>query len=222
MKATDVASLDRYLTTTKQVRRRLDLTRSVPVETVLDCIDIASRAPIGGNVQINRWLLVDDEKTRQRLADLYRANGAGYLQEGSRRVEEMGNEPTARRVVDSSLYLLDHLHEVPMMIVPLRLDRPGVSTFDQATFWGSVIPGVWSLQLALRARGIGSAWTTLHLHEEQAAAELLGLPETVTQIALLPTAYFTGDDFHPAKRLPAHEITWRNRWRQSVTKEKEQ
>ena len=130
----------------------------------------------------------------------------------------MGNDPTATRVVESSLHLLEHLHEVPLMIIPIRLDRPGTSIFDHATYWGSVTPGVWSLQLALRSRGIGSAWTTLHLQHEQDAAELLGLPASVTQIALLPTAYFTGNNFHPARRKPAQEITYYNRWKEPVPK----
>jgi nitroreductase len=212
----NLAETDSLLKTTKQVRRRLDLTRPVPVDTVLECIDVASRAPIGGNIEINRWLVIDDAATKAALADLYREFGADYLEQGRKTVESMGNERTAKAVVDSSLHLLDHLHEVPMMIVPVRNDRPGPSTFDQATFWGSVIPGVWSLQLALRARGIGSAWTTLHLYKEGEAAKLLGLPDTVTQVALLPTAYFTGDRFHPAKRRPAREITYHNRWKQTV------
>jgi nitroreductase len=207
---------DRLLTTTKQVRKRLDLTREVPSEVVLDCIDVASRAPIGGNIEANRWILVDDPEIRSGLAELYRKFGADYLEAGKQQVAQAGSDPTAVRVVESSLYLLEHLHEVPMMIVPVRLGEPEPSTFGQATFWGSVIPGVWSLQLALRSRGIGSAWTTLHLYEENAAAELLGLPDTVTQIALLPTAYFTGDDFHPARRRPAREVTYRNKWRQEV------
>ncbi len=218
MKEFDLAPIDRLLTTTKQVRRRLDLIRPVPFDTVLECIDIASRAPIGGNVQVNRWLLIDDPETKRSLAELYRAEGADYLAAGRQRVAQTGNDATAKRVVDSSIFLLEHLHEVPMMIIPLRMDRPGTSTFEQATFWGSVVPGVWSLQLALRARGIGSAWTTLHLYEEQAARELLGLPDTVTQVALLPAAFYTGDTFHPAQRLPAVEITYHNRWNYPINK----
>ena len=211
-----VESLDYFLTTTKQVRRRLDLTQQVPTDVVLECIDLASRAPIGGNLERNRWLLVDDAETRFALADLYARFGRGYLEAGQKQIESMGNDPTAARVVESSMYLLEHLHEVPLMIIPIKLDRPGTSTFEQATYWGSVMPGVWSLQLALRARGIGSAWTTLHLQHEEDAAELLGLPASVTQIALLPTAYFTGDDFHPARRRRAQEITYYNRWKEPV------
>jgi len=183
---------------------------------MLDCIDIASRAPIGGNVEKNRWLLVDDSETKQSLAELYRAQGAGYIAQGQQKVQGMNSDATAKRVMDSASFLLDNLHDVPMMVIPVRMDRPGTSTFEQATFWGSVIPGVWSLQLALRARGIGSAWTTLHLYEEQGAHELLGLPGSVTQVALLPTAYYTGKAFHPAKRLPAAEITYHNRWQHPI------
>ena len=211
-----VESLDYFLTTTKQVRRRLDLTRQVPTDVVLECIDLASRAPIGGNLERNRWLLIDDAEKRLALADLYSRFGRGYLEAGQKQIESMGNDPTATRVVESSMYLLEHLHEVPLMIIPIKLDRPGTTTFEQATYWGSVTPGVWSLQLALRARGIGSAWTTLHLQHEADAAELLGLPASVTQIALLPTAYFTGDGFHPARRRSAQEITYYNRWKEPV------
>lgn len=213
---TSTDEFDHILSTTKQVRRRLDLTKQVPLEIVLDCIDIASRAPIGGNLQINRWLVVDDADTKAQLADIYRKFGAGYLQAGRDQVQAAGADATALRVLESSEYLLECLDRVPLMIIPLRLDRPGTSTFEQATFWGSVTPGVWSLQLALRARGIGSAWTTLHLEHENEAAALLGLPDSVTQIALLPTAYFTGDGFVPAKRRPAAEVTYHNRWKQSV------
>ena len=213
----ELTETDRLLMTTKQVRKRLDLTKEVPIKTVLECIEVASRAPIGGNAQVNRWMLVNDPKTKEALADLYRREGTAYLESGKKQVEELGGDATQRAVVDSSLYLLHHLHEVPMMIIPIRNDRPGTSVFDQATFWGSVTPGVWSLQLALRARGIGSAWTTLHLYHESEASNLLGIPESVTQIALLPTAYYTGEKFHPAKRRPAEEITYLNRWKQPST-----
>ena len=209
----DLTEIDRLLMTTKQVRKRLDLNREVPVDVVLHCIDVASRAPIGGNAQVNRWMIVNDPKAKQELADLYRREGTAYLESGRKQVDEIGGDATQRAVVESSIYLLDHLHEVPMMIIPLRNDRPGQSVFDQATFWGSVTPGVWSLQLALRARGIGSAWTTLHLYHENDASKILGIPDTVTQIALLPTAYFTGEKFHPAKRKSPEEITYLNQWK---------
>lgn len=213
----DLAQTDRLMQTTKQVRKRLDLTRTVPVNTVLDCIDIASRAPIGGNMQVNRWLLIDDAKKIQALASLYGEYGKDYLENGKKQVEQLGSDPTAKRVVESSIYLLEHLKDVPLMIIPLRMGLPGKSLFEQATFFGSVLPGVWSLQMALRSRGIGSAWTTLHLYNDLKANDLLGIPDTVTQVALLPTAYYMGSDFIPSKRRDAKEITYHNTWKDPVS-----
>ena len=213
----DFDQTDRLMMTTKQVRKRLDLSRAVPHNTVLECIDVASRAPIGGNIQVNRWLLADDPDIKQGLAECYRAKGTDYLNAGVEQVTAGVADPIQTRVVESSVYLLKHLHEVPMMIIPIRMGRPDNTIFGQATFWGPVTPGVWSLQMALRSRGIGTAWTTLHLYEEQRARELLGLPDTVTQIALLPAAFYTGDRFSPSKRRPAHEITYLNGWQKPVS-----
>jgi nitroreductase len=114
--------------------------------------------------------------------------------------------------------LVDHLHEVPALVLAMRLDRvpDGASTGAYAGYWGSVVPGVWSFQLAARSRGIGSAWTTFHLEYEAEVAELLGIPPTVTQVCLLPVAYYTGDSFSPAPRRPAREVTYLNRWKTPV------
>ena len=118
-------------------------------------------------------------------------------------------------MVDSAAFLVDHIAEVPAWVLAMRLDRlrPDSSVFEVAGYHGSVAPGVWSFQLAARARGLGSAWTTFHLVHEEQVAEILGIPPTVTQVALLPVAYYTGDSFEPAPRRPAHEITYANRWK---------
>lgn len=216
MSSLDLETVDRLLTTTKQVRKRLDMTREVPTEILLECIDIASRAPIGANLEKNRWLIVKDPELKKSLAELYRRDGTAYIDAGAEQTVAAGNDPTQLRVIDSARHLLAHLQDAPVLIVPLRIERPEPEIVDQASFWGSVVPGVWSLQLALRARGIGSAWTTLHLYHEEEAAALLGLPDTVTQIALLPAAYYTGDDFRPAKRRPARDITYLDRWKQPI------
>ena len=120
------------------------------------------------------------------------------------------------RIVDSSEYLSDHLHEVPVFVIPCVLDRlpERPASADAAGFYGSILPAAWSFMLALRSRGLGSAWTTLHLAYEREAGELLGIPETVTQVALIPVAYYTGADFKPADRRPVEEITYWNAWRQ--------
>jgi nitroreductase len=210
MTAIDIASADYLLKTTKQVRKRLDLTRPVPRELILDCIDVASHAPMGGNQERNRWMVIDDKEIMNKIAPLYQQVGRAYLAAGGQ-----GAEGRQARVVESASYLVEHIAEVPAWVISMRLDRlaPDAHNADVSGYHGSVAPGVWSFQLAARARGLGSAWTTFHLFHEAAVAEMLGIPETVTQIALLPVAYYTGDDFAPAPRRPAREITYFNGWK---------
>lgn len=211
----DLAAADHLLTTTKQVRQRLDLTRPVPRELLLDCIDIASHAPMGGNLERNRWLVVDDPELKAAIAEPYQAVGRPYLAAN----ETDHVDDRQRRVIDSATYLVDHIADVPAMVIAMRLDRLSdqAKNFEVAGYHGSVAPGVWSFQLAARARGLGSAWTTFHLVYERKIAELLGIPETVTQVALLPVAYYTGDTFHPAPRRPAAEITYFNHWKHTLS-----
>jgi nitroreductase len=209
----DVAAADHLLTTTKQVRQRLDLSRPVPRALLLDCIDVASHAPMGGNLERNRWLVVDDPELKAEIAKPYQAVGRPYLAAN----ESDHVDARQRRVIDSATFLVDHIAEVPAMVIAMRLDRlsDDAKNFEVAGYHGSVAPGVWSFQLAARARGLGSAWTTFHLVYERRIAELLGIPETVTQIALLPVGYYTGNSFRPAPRRPAAEITYFNRWKQT-------
>jgi nitroreductase len=210
----DLDTVDRLLTTTKQVRRRLDLDRPVPLDLVLECIDLANHAPMGGNLERNRWMVIDDADTKSAIAERYREVGRPYLE----RNDDLAPDERTRRVIESARFLIDHLADVPLLVIALRLDRlpPNASVAEEAGYYGSVIPGVWSFQLAARARGLGSAWTTFHLVHEAEIAEMLGIPETVTQVALLPVGWFTGGDFTPAPRRPAHEITYLNRWKQPV------
>lgn len=210
----DLEQIDRLLTTTKQVRKRLDLTRPVPRELLLECIDIAQHAPMGGNLERNRWLVVDDPELKAAIAPLYQDVGRPYLAANAAAPVDAAQQ----RVIDSATYLVDHIAEVPAMVIALRLDRlpAGATNADIAGYHGSVAPGVWSFQLAARARGLGSAWTTFHLVHERAVAELLGIPDSVTQVALLPVGFYTGSSFTPAARRPASEITYFNRWKQSA------
>jgi nitroreductase len=205
----DLAQTDRLLLTTKQVRKRLDFERPVPRDVLLECIDIASRAPMGSNLERNKWLIVEDRELKRKIGDLYRRNAADYLDQS----DAFKSDDRGSRVVSSAKYLAERMHEVPGMVIPLRLDRvENASSGEQSGWYGSVLPGVWSFQMALRSRGIGSCWTTLHLGYEAEVAELLGIPDTVTQVAMLPVGYYTGDSFSVTPRRPAAEITFIDQW----------
>ena len=203
-----IGETDRLLSTTRSVRRRLDLEREVPEELLLDCIDLAEQAPTGGNQTSRRWLIIRDPDTKAALADLYREAGGDWIVENAERIAGTGHRN--ERTLDSGAHLARNLQHVPAIVLVSiygehdSSGRPGL--FD------SVIQAAWSFCLALRSRGLGSAWTTLHLGAADRVADLLDLPEGVTQIVLLPVAWTIGDDFRPAPRRPAREITWFDRW----------
>ena len=208
-------SADEVLTTTRSVRKRLDFERPVPREILMECLDIALQAPTGSNAQGWQWMFVEDPSKKKALADIYRAMGTPYLAmeppvRGDIRDEQIG------AVVSSAKYLNEHMEKAPVMLIPLLEGRPeGADAGMQASFWGSILPAVWSFMLALRERGIGTAWTTLHLigDGEKKAADLLGIPyEQYTQAGLFPIAYTKGTDFKLAKRLPAEQLTHWDTW----------
>ena len=209
----DLGVTDALLTTTRAVRKRLDLTRPVPRQLVLDCIRVATQAPAGGNVQRWRWLVVDDPARKAALAELYRRAYAPYIEAQRTAVAEVG------RVVGGILASSDHLatilEQVPVHVVPCTLGRPDASMpqGQLAGWYGSILPAVWSFMLAARSRGLGTAWTTLHLGYEAEAADILGIPATVSQVALVPVAFYTGDTFKPGDRRPVEEITYFNEWK---------
>jgi nitroreductase len=205
----DLAEADRLLTTTRAVRRRFDLDRPVEREVILECLRIAVQAPTGSNAQGWRWVVVTDAVTRGELARLYRESGLAYLEKAA----STEADPQTRRVYESAHHLAEVLHRVPVFVIPCidqRVDR--APTLLTATAYGSILPAAWSFLLALRARGLGSTWTTLHLAREREAAEILGIPDTVTQVALFPVAYTRGDDFRPADRPPVERITYWDQW----------
>jgi nitroreductase len=210
----DLAQTDRLLTTTRAVRKRLDLTRPVERDVILDCLRVAIQAPSGGNTQPWRWLVIDDPEVRAGLAAVYRRSFEPYVAAQREAIVAAGGDAD-HPIVRSSEYLADHLADVPVHVIPCFLERlpEQPSTADMAGYYGSILPAVWSFMLALRSRGLGSAFTTLHLEHERDAGEVLGIPDTVTQVALLPVAYTTGGDFRPADRKPVENVTYWNGWR---------
>ena len=206
--AFDLEQTDRLLSTTRAVRRRLDFERDVPDDLLLRCIELAEQAPSGGDISSRRWLIIRDPETKAQIAELYRsAGGSGVIK---RAEERRGAGHPKERVVESAAHLAANLERVPVLVLATvwgvhdGSGRPGL--FD------SVIQAAWSFCLALRARGLGSAWTTLHLAKAQEFAELLGIPDGVTQVVLLPVAWTIGTEFKPASRRPASEIVWFDRW----------
>ena len=206
-------TIDEILTTTRAVRRRLDLARQVSRQTVEECAALAFQAPNGSNQQRWGWVCVDDPSLRRSMAELYRQGMTDHSQRDRTKEEAVDyTSESAQRMSASVMHLAEHLEEVPVLLVPTiagRLDS--ASIFMQASRWGSVLPAVWSFMLALRSRGLGSAWTTIHLYREREMAELLGIPyDVVTQAGLFPVAYTKGTSFSPADRSSS-SIKW-NGW----------
>ena len=215
-----VTDPDLLLTTTPSVRRRLDLERPVGREVIQECMDIAVHAPNGSNQQGYRFVFVDDPVKKQGLADIYRAAMADFVNRPRTTAPEDNidrSDAASKRMTESVMHLADHLHEVPVLCIPLvagRTDGQGggpddrTNVFWQASRWGSVVPALWSFMLALRSRGLGSAWTTLTLVRERKVAELLDIPyEKWMQVGLFPVAYTKGTDFRITPRKPAAEVT---------------
>lgn len=209
---------DTLLSTTRSVRKRLDLDRPVEMSLVDECLELAAQAPTGGNAQGWHFVVVTDAAKRARLGELYRAGFEMIY--GDREAAESGlpaDDPdfvaTTKRVIDSASYLAEHMGEVPVMVIPCihgRTDSADVAM--QAGVWGSLLPAVWSFMLAARDRTLGTCWTTLHLIHEAEAAELLGLPDNVMQGALIPVAHTIGTDFKPGPRRDMSRIVHHDAW----------
>jgi len=206
---------DEVLTSTRSVRKRLDFEKPVPREVIMECLDLALQAPTGSNAQGWQFVFVEDAAKKKALADIYRANATPYLdlpkpERGDIRDQQMD------AVMGSAKYLNENFEKAPVLMIPCLEGRPdGMDAGMQASYWGSLLPAVWSFMLALRSRGLGSAWTTLHLigEGEKQAAELLGIPfDKVTQGGLFPIAYTKGTDFKKAQQLPAEQLAHWDSW----------
>lgn len=212
----DRFAADKLLTTTRSVRKRLDFSRPVPRELIEECIEIALQAPTGTNAQNWAFVVVTDPDTKRFIADCYR--------KGGEQMTAMGYPPplpdddprsaVMPKVMESAQYLAERLEQVPVFVIPCVRGRVETvpMVLAQASTYGSILPAAWSFMLAARARELGSVWTTIHLFFEKDVAALLGIPDDWTQAALLPVAYYTGDDFKPGARLPAEEMTHWEHW----------
>ena len=206
---------DEVLTSTRSVRKRLDFEKPVPREVIMECLDLALQAPTGSNNQGWQFVFVEDEAKKKALADIYRTNATPYLAMDAPQRGDMRDD-RAGAVKSSAEFLNENFEKAPVLMIPCLEGRPDRAEAGmQASYWGSILPAAWSFMLALRSRGLGSAWTTLHLlgDGERKAAELLGIPfERYTQGGLFPIAYTKGTDFKKAQRLPAEQLAHWDTW----------
>lgn len=207
-------TVDEVLSTTRSVRKRLDFDKPVSREVLMECLDLALQAPTGSNSQGWQWVFVEDDEKKKAIGDVYLANASGYLSSPAPEYTDTRGEQMGR-VRDSARYLAEHMHEAPALLIPCIEGREANSPLGGVSFWASLHPAVWSFCLALRSRGLGSCWTTLHLlgDGERKVADILGIPyDQYSQGGLFPIAYTKGTDFRPAKRLPAADLTHWNSW----------
>ena len=207
---------DELLSTTRSVRKRLDFDRPVERDVIMECLDLALQAPTGSNRQGWQFMFVTDPAKKAAICQHYKTNFEAYANSPQAATFEAGDLRAQQKdkVLDSATYLANNFHRAPVLMIPLiegRLDRANV--MQGASVWGSILPAVWSFMLALRSRGLGSAWTTLHLPSERETAEILGIPyDQYSQAGLFPIAYTLGTDFKPAQRIPTDNIVHWDTW----------
>jgi nitroreductase len=200
---------DELLSTTRAVRKRLDLTRPVEREVIEECLRLAQQAPTASYSQNWHFLVVTDPAKRAALGEIWREVAYPYVQRGGG-----PREGQMQRIGDAVVHLAEHIQDVPVHVIPCVEGRyEGKSNPLVASMFGSIVPAAWSFMLAARSRGLGSCWTTFHLMHEQRAAEILGIPyEKVTQVALIPVAYTIGTEFKPGKRKPLDTMVHWDSW----------
>lgn len=205
----DISAVD-LLTTTRAVRRRLDLTRPVPREIVMECLRIATRAPNASNRQDWRFVVIDDPEVRATVAHYYRL---AYRERRREAAAQGGGADELSPVERSAEYLAENLSSVPIVVIPcLRPRRPLDSAAAQATAWGSILPATWSFMLAARLYGLGTTLTTVHLRYAQEVGAVIGIPAEVIQAGLVPVAYSRSRAPRPAPRAPVEDVVDWNRW----------
>ena len=183
----------------------------VPDELVTRLIEAATKAPSGGDRQPWAFIVIRDPKAREQI-------GAWYLDAwnktyGAVPEANRASMPAGRkRVYKSAEHLALHLAEAPVLIlVCARHALPPNLPHATSSHYGSVFPAVQNLLLAARGLGLGATLTTLHKAHDAELKQLLGIPEKVETVALIPIGYAVGK-YGPTKRRPVEEVTHIDRW----------
>lgn len=217
-------SSDELLSTTRAVRKRLDFDRPVEIDTIRECMEMAVQAPSGSNSQGWQFMFVTDPEKRARIGELYGQAFSVYrdMPVAIHHLHKDSGDDTLiesqERSTSSAEYLAANMGKAPVLMIPCivgRTDAEGMAGGNMANAgtYGSIIPAAWNFMLAARARGLGTAWTTLHLMHEKEVADLLGIPyDDYMQIALIPIAYTKGTDFKPAYRPPVDSVMHIDQW----------
>ena len=211
----DIKESDALLKTTRSVRLRLDFAKTVPDEVIKDCITVALQAPSQTNTQQWHFVVVTDRGLRERLGDIYRDTFDKYWAESAEKSDGSIENYSGgdQRMIDSAVYLRDNFHKAPAHVLFCATGNlPEMPLFEQASAYGSIMPAAWSFMLAARSRGLGTCWTSVHLKESQKVADVLNLPDNLTQAVLMPVAYYSGSGFREASRLPLDEVLHWNGW----------
>lgn len=211
---------DQLLTTTRAVRKRLDFARPVDDQLIRECVEVAMQSPSGSNNMTMQFVIVKDEEKRKAIGevyrqcyDIYRSLDGVYIGSLDKGGEDENRQQ--QRSANSADFLAEHMGDAPALVIACNRGSrvEGMPAMMAASMMGNVLPAMWSFMLAARARGLGTAWTTVHLMMEQQVADILGIPfESVQQVCLSPLAHTAGTNFSPATRPPADSIIHWDAW----------
>ncbi|WP_409435806.1 nitroreductase family protein [Mycobacterium sp. SMC-14] len=212
-------STDELLTTTRSVRKRLDLTKPVPLDLIRECLEIAVQAPTSANAQNWSFIVVTDAGQRRAIAEVYSRMWDKIVASPFAVADRFKDDPDRnheqRKVSDSAAYLAEHIGEIPVLMIPCVevIDGERTLTAENANlYWSSIMPATWNYMLAARSRGLGTTWTGVTLMADADMRDILGLPDNVYHATTIPTAYYTGTIFRPAKRIPLDDVLHFDRW----------
>jgi nitroreductase len=205
---------DQLLSTTRAVRKRLDFDKPVPDDLIRECVALALQAPSGSNNVTMSFVVVRDPAKRKAVGALYGEAFDTYRASPMFAGKQQRDTPEAQaqqaRVTDSAEFLAAHMGEAPALVIGCNV---GTERKAAAGGMGNILPAMWSFMLAARARGLGTAWTTLHVLKEREVADVLGIPyDTVVQTVLTPVAFTKGTDFKPAARPDPDAIIHWDTW----------
>ncbi len=206
----NVEMCDLLLTSTRSVRKRLNMNKAVPKKLVEECLNIAVQAPSATNTQKWRFFVFSKAEKKNVISRYYKKSFSIYLSDAKKNRNVNTKSTNNAKIIESAKFLADNMEKVPLFLlfcVEGAIDKASLG--QQASGYGSILPAAWSFMLAARSRGLGCCWTTLHLrYADQVAAEL-SIPKGLTQVALLPVAFYSGSSFKKAKRQPLETVvTW--------------